>query len=334
MKVYVFCHIGAKRPNGGVKILFEYAQALIDNGYDASILIPGAHLYPSDCPKGYKPSWFETTVPVYDDVRIITKDDIVLMHEESVWCFDHISANNPRIIMINQGLSSSITNNVSKNITYNYVRDIYSKCLGVIAISPYIVEGVKKIFGVPEDRIYHIENPVDDFFKPGKKENNILVMNKQQGNVATTMILKIIEERYPNWNVKYINDMTMGEVAHEMSIAKIFLFFCAPLGEGSSLPPVEAALSGCKVIGYTGVSSDYYYNEPIFTKVDYNDIVTFIRMTDYYTGLYGGNDFDLTYKVFHQSTTSPHCTENLRQLRSKSRFKQEVNRVFKELING
>ncbi|NDH04961.1 hypothetical protein EBX93_03420, partial [bacterium] len=120
MKVYVFCHIGAKKPNGGVKILFEYAQALREGGYDASILIPGAHLYPSDCPRDYKPSWFKTDVPVYDDVRIVTKDDVVLIHEESVWCFDHLKQNNPRFIMINQGISSSITNNVGKHISYSY----------------------------------------------------------------------------------------------------------------------------------------------------------------------------------------------------------------------
>lgn len=335
MKVYVFCHIGAKKPNGGVKILFEYAQALRDGGYDASILIPGAHLYPDDCPNGYKPSWFETDVPVFDDVRIITQDDIVIIHEEGVWCYEHLAANNPRIIMLNQGLSSSLTNNVGKYISYNYVKSIYSKCLGVIGISPYICKGVNEIFNVPKDRIHHIENPIDDYFVPSEKKiNRILIMNKQPDNVATTMIIKIIMERYPNWDVKFIENMTSREVAEQMGMSKIFCFFCTPLGEGSSLPPVEAALSGCKVIGYSGVSSSYYYNEPIFTEINYNDINSFIDVMDYYTKLYGGDDFELAYRLNHVSTSFHHNTEELRRLRSKERFKQEVNRVIKELING
>jgi len=334
MKVYVFCHIGAKTPNGGVKVLFEYAQALINGGYDASILIPGAHLYPNDCPKDYKPSWFETNVPVYDDVRIITKDDIVIIHEEGIWCFDHLITNDPRMFMLHQGLTSTLTDNVGLNISYSYAKRVYERCEGFITISPYITQGITTLFKITPDKIFHIENPIDEYFIPGEKENTILVMNKQPGNVVSHMLIKIFNERYPNWNVKIIQNMSHRQVAEEMSRAKIFAFLCTPLGEGSALPPMEAALSGCKVIGYSGIGSRYYFNEPIFTEVDYNDVVTFVKMMDYYTELYDGKDFERVYKVHHISNTFANCTDNLRQLRSKERFTKEVNRVFKELVNG
>ena len=334
MKVYVFCHIGAQKPNGGVKVLFEYAQALRNGGYDATILMPGAHLYPQDCPKGYKPSWFETDVPVFDDVRIVTKDDIVIIHEEAVWCYEHLAANNPRMIMLNQGLSSSLTNNVGKYISYNHVKNIYSNMLGVITISPYISEGVNKLFNVPKECIHHVENPIDDFFRPGQKTDKILIMNKQPDNVATTMIIKIILERYPGWEVKFVKDMTLEQVAYEMSTSKIFCFFCTPLGEGSSLPPMEAALSGCKVIGYSGVSSGYYYDEPLFTEIDYNDIVAFIDTMDKSVEMYKASNFENTWNTFHDTKAFANNMEELRKKRSKERFTNEVNRVFKELIGG
>lgn len=321
--IYVFCHIGAKTPNGGVKILFEYAQALINSGFNAAILIPGAHLYPNDCPNGYKPSWFETSVPVYDDVRIVKSDDIVIIHEEGIWCFNHLAVNNPYFIMINQGLQSSITDNVGLNITYDFAKKVYKKCIGVIAISPYIADGINKLFDVKKSNIHIIENPVDDFFKPGKKQNTILVMNKQPNNVVAKMILKIVNERYSDWEIKYIFNMSLKQVAEEMSRAKIFIFLCTPHGEGSSLPPIEAALSGCSVIGYSGLGSRYYYKLPIFTEIEYNDVVGFIEVLDQQTALYKNSNI-----IFQKEI------EELRQIRSKQYFTSRVNYVFKELIGG
>lgn len=321
--IYVFCHVGAKKPNGGVKILFEYAQALIDNGYEAAILIPGAHLYPSDCPKNYKPDWFETSVPVYDDVRVVNSKDIVVMHEEGIWCFEHIALYNPKFIMINQGLQSSITDNVGMFISYSFAKRVYDSCLGVIAISPYIAEGVNKLFNVKKSNIHIIENPVDDFFKPGDKQNTILIMNKQPNNVVAKMILKIVSERYPEWENKHINNMSLKQVAEEMSKAKIFMFLSTPHGEGSSLPPIEAALSGCSVVGYSGLGSRYYYKLPIFTEIEYNDVTGFISVLDHQTELYKNSSVLFNKEI-----------DELRSLRSKQFFTTRVGNVFWELLGG
>lgn len=326
MKVYVFCHIGAKKPNGGVKILFEYARALRQGGHDAYILIPGTHLYPNDCPKGYKPSWFDTDVPVEDDVRVVTKDDIVIIHEEGIWCYEHLAVNNPRMIMINQGAQSSLTDNVGMHISYNFARNIYSKCLGVITISPYIANFVNVVFQVDNNKIHIIENPIDSYFKPAPyKSNTILVMNKQPSNVVSQMIIKIVSERYPLWNVKIAQELSHKQLAQEMADAKIFLFLCTPHGEGSSLPPVEAALSGCKVIGYSGLGSRYYYQLPLFTEIEYNDVTQFIVKLDHYTSVMtGGDSFSILFD---------HSIQELRGKRSIIKFDSEVNRVFNKLIS-
>lgn len=328
MKIYIFCHIGAKRPSGGVKILFEYAQALRECGWDASILIPGAHLYPSDCPKDYKPGWFETNVPVYDDIRVVTKDDIVVMHEEGIWCYEHIALYRPRMLMINQGLTSSIMNNVGMNITYDYAKRVYDECEAVITISEAIAEGVETIFGVDKSKIYTIKNPVDEFFHPEAKENSILVMNKQPDNPAAVMLLKIIDSRYEGWQINHIRNMTLSEVAYQMSKAKIFLFLCSALGEGSSLPPVEAALSGCKVIGYTGVGSGDYFKEPLFTEIAYNDIGGFVKAIDNEVNYLKLIEPLSTHEIYQKSIAA------LRVERSRDNFTRIVGQVFGEIING
>ncbi len=332
MKVYVFCHIGAKTPNGGVKILFEYAQALINGGYDARILIPGAHLYPFDCPKGYKPSWFETTVPVEDDVRVVTSEDIVIIHEEGIWCYPHLAANNPRMIMINQGAQSSLTDNVGMHISYSYARDIYSKCIGVITVSPYISSFVNNVFGIDNKKIHCINNPIDAYFTSTleQKTDTILILNKQPGNVVSQMIEKIVSERYKGWDVRVVKSLTHKELASEMAKSKVFIFLSTQHGEGSSLPPVEAALAGCRVTGYSGIGSRYYWNLPNFKEIEYNDVNALISsLDDTLPMLKDPNLYEYSYN--HYFSPSSEIITTLRQERSFQKFNNNVNRVFKEI---
>ena len=45
--------------------------------------------------------------------------------------------------------------------------------------------------------------------------------------------------------------------------------------EGFGLPPLEAAITGNKVIGYDGGGGKEYWQEPIFTRIEYGEIYTF-----------------------------------------------------------
>lgn len=328
--IYVFCHNGAKRPSGGVKILFEMTQALIDAGYEAAILMPGAHLYPQDCPKGYKPSWFETTVPVLDDVRIVTSDDTVIMHEEGVWAFDHVMANKPKYLIINQGASASIANNVGMNITYEFVRKIYDGAEAVITVSPYITMFVHHVFGVPHEKIYLIQNMIDGYFEPTTKENTILVLDKTK-SLATELVIKVYNERYPGWRVEVIDNYNHKQVAEAMARSKIFVFFAGAGGEGFGMPPVEAALAGCKVIGNSGVGGKFFFNPPIFTEVEYGDILAFIQEMDQWTTTLQ----DTTILDFSQDAVAQR--EGLKQAFSKATYQTRVKNVFEKAlpwING
>ena len=54
------------------------------------------------------------------------------------------------------------------------------------------------------------------------------------------------------------------------NIQVIFLSFSHL--EGTGIPPIEAALSGNKIIGYTGGGGNSYWKKPIFTKVENGEI--------------------------------------------------------------
>lgn len=324
--IYVFCHIGAKRPSGGVKILFELTQALVDNGYDAAILIPGAHLYPNDCPKGYKPSWFDTSVRVFDDVRIVTKDDVVVMHEEGVWAFEHVMANGPRYLVINQGAQSSITDNVGMNITYGFVKEIYDGAEAIITISPYITNFVHRVMGVPSSKIYQLDNVIDDYFQQEvEKTNNILVLMKSH-NLGNALLLKVFAERYPGWTIEVIDNYDHRQIADAMARSKIFVFMASNSGEGSPLPPVEAAIAGCKVIGSSGVGGGFIFRDPIFTEVAFNDINDFIVQMDAWT-------FLLANKTMQQySNHAVNQRAALIQSRSVGVYRNRVREIFSKIL--
>ena len=46
--------------------------------------------------------------------------------------------------------------------------------------------------------------------------------------------------------------------------------------EGLGMPPIEAAVTGNKVIGYTGRGGTEYLKKPIFTEVPHGNISKFI----------------------------------------------------------
>jgi glycosyltransferase involved in cell wall biosynthesis len=69
--------------------------------------------------------------------------------------------------------------------------------------------------------------------------------------------------------------MDENGVAAILGKSKIFLSFSEL--EGCPLPPVEAALSGCHVIGYTGEGAKEYWDKEIFTEIYSGDIRAFVN---------------------------------------------------------
>lgn len=76
-----------------------------------------------------------------------------------------------------------------------------------------------------------------------------------------------------NWKIKKIHNLKEKQVYKLLEKSKIFLAFSDL--EGLPLPPVEAALAGNKVIGYTGEGGKEYWKEPIFTEIKSSEIKNF-----------------------------------------------------------
>ena len=76
-----------------------------------------------------------------------------------------------------------------------------------------------------------------------------------------------------NWRIIALNNLSEKKLVHLLGKSKIFLSFSNL--EGIGIPPIEAALSGNKIIGYTGAGGMEYWKGPIFKKVENGEIADF-----------------------------------------------------------
>ena len=94
-------------------------------------------------------------------------------------------------------------------------------------------------------------------------------------------VAQYVQGTYKDWTVIGIHEKPHDEVIEIMNKSKIFLSFGGP--EGFGIPPVEAALAGCKVIGYHGYGGQEYFDKPLFTEIPLMEILRFIDHIDMYT---------------------------------------------------
>ena len=137
-----------------------------------------------------------------------------------------------------------------------------------------------------ENRITGLELGADDYlgkpFEPKElllRVNNIIKKNKKIKLKDTYQIgeAKLDLNKMSitlNNKISKIN-VSEKKLIHSLSISKIFLSFSN--FEGMGMPPIEAAISGNKVIGYIGGGGSEYWKKPIFTKVENGEIEDFAK---------------------------------------------------------
>ena len=77
------------------------------------------------------------------------------------------------------------------------------------------------------------------------------------------------------WTLKNLHNLSNKEFISSIKESRIFLSFSYL--EGLGLPPVEAALAGNQVIGYTGEGGNEYWKKPLFTKINSGEINIFVK---------------------------------------------------------
>jgi glycosyltransferase involved in cell wall biosynthesis len=281
--------------SGGVKMMYRHIELLNRHGYRAFAL---------HTRKGFRLTHFAHQVPVvYWNTSLIQSDDIVVMPEYlGVWVNHNRST---------AGLWGRLKKRFSKN-RYRYLaydlfhgpwaKVIYNQnpyytfmgypvtphrlsnpydltsCLGTICVSEENFRYLK--FAFPERAVYRIFYAIDATrFQPQSPKKQMIAYLSFKNRQDVTQVISLLGSR----NKLRGFELTCVEGPEEV-VAKAFGEASVMLNfgniEGFGLPPAEAMLSGCVVVGYHGEAGREFMNPTTCFPIENGNIVSFVETVE------------------------------------------------------
>lgn len=268
-KSIVFLCPSSNIPIGGGKVI--YKQATVINELKEQLKASVLHPFNSE----FSCTWFDHGATIKKDFEFDRMHDFVMIPE--VWAVPHAK------LLHNIGVRYGIY------VQGGYVMGIRGSNFGeehdaayhnaalILAISDDTAECIKMAFPECANRVYRVHcsvNP-DKFVASSNKENIICYMPRRLKHHSELVTFFLNKKIPPHWRIESIDGLDEDGVAAILGRSKIFLSFSEL--EGLSLPPIEAALSGCQVIGYTGEGAKEYWDTEIFTEIYSGDIKAFVK---------------------------------------------------------
>ncbi len=160
--------------------------------------------------------------------------------------------------------------------TNNFVKlkKSYDKANIIISDSDYSIKCIKNMFPEFAKKIVRVNFSVNEHkFKISKKSNLITYMPRKLPDHANLLIFYLKNLLPKSWKIMPLINISEKKLISYLSKSKIFLSFSNL--EGIGIPPIEAALAGNKVIGYTGGGGIEYWRLPLFKKIEPGEIDDF-----------------------------------------------------------
>ena len=164
----------------------------------------------------------------------------------------------------------------------NAGRTVYTRpnVLGAIVVSEHNRRYLEYAF--PSLDVQRVVNGVDSaLFHPNDspREKRVAFMPRKKRE-HLEQVINILQSRgaFAGWELTPIDGMDEAGVAGLLRRSFVFLSTCYE--EGFGLPPVEAGMAGCLVVGYTGSAADEYFEEGLCERVDQDDILGFAQAVE------------------------------------------------------
>lgn len=291
------------RPIGGAKQIYRQVQILNEQGIRAYVL----HKRP-----GFRCSWFEHNTPIaylgqsaasylaeqaYSKVRKQYVHDIVVDRGREVLIPDgdayqkHILGRGDLIVLpefhgaaLNGAVESlplAIFNQNPHGTFRQYGTSATPQATvyrspnlaGVVVVSEHSQEYLE--FAFPELKVHRVFNGVDSrLFHTGdqRKPRTLAFMpRKLPSHVEQAINLLRYRGALRGWTLVPIDKLSEQEVAQRLRSSIVFMSTCTQ--EGFGLPPLEAAMSGCVVVGYSGRAADEYMDARYCERVPQDDVL-------------------------------------------------------------
>lgn len=159
---------------------------------------------------------------------------------------------------------------------------VYSRpnVLGAVVVSEHNRRYLEYAFEGLE--VHRVVNGVDSaLFHPNDspRYRRVAFMPRKKPRHLEQLI-HILSSRgaFEGWELSPIHGMDEAGVAETLRHSFVFLSTCYE--EGFGLPPVEAGMAGCLVVGYTGSAADEYFEEGLCERVDQDDVLGFAEAVE------------------------------------------------------
>jgi hypothetical protein len=263
MKNLVYFCPRINRPIGGIKVIHRHSE--IVNSICGRSEIFYCQPYDDETV-----DWFKHEAVIRENDGFDPLNDFVIFPESTIFDAwkDLVTKGVDYGIFVQNGYL------LSSNLKEEDLSGCYSNAKYIFCISDDAIRCVSQFFPECASKVVRLTYSVNEaLFQPGKKENIITYMPRKMGYLGDLFIPLLRRIIPAHWSLVPIDKMSEFQVAEALSKSRIFLAFSG--SEGLPVPPVEAALSGNFVIGYTGQGGREYWNPPVFEAIDSGDIVRF-----------------------------------------------------------
>lgn len=283
MKLIWLCH-PIKKAVGGVKVIYRQAElvdALLNSlGHQSVVMHPNT--------LSFRVKWFDSVVAVEHQFfkwRWVGKPSLSRIDgcfdpEQHMVVLPELWARKygdqlaqmgvPYAIYVQNGYYISKGDPSVLNAAY-----AGAKC--ILTISDDASRCVAMAFPCTEGRILRVHYSVDSArFNPHQAKENLITYMPRKLADHSSKVLFFLRNHLPgHWRIQPIDGLNEVGVADLLQRSKIFMSFSH--FEGCPLPPLEAALSGNQVIGYTGQGAQEYWVAEIFEGIESGNVVGFAQ---------------------------------------------------------
>jgi hypothetical protein len=258
-------------PTGGIKVIYRHAELLGALGADGFVLHPFN--------TGFSCTWFDHHTPMLRSPVLDPANDFVIIPELWAGTFGPqcMSQGVRFAIFVQNGY---LTHPVLPDQPPELFDRVYQAADLLLSISEDSSQMVCLNYPRTDpSRLVRVRYSIDERFLPRcgadrPMATRITFMPRKMAGHAALVISALRQHLPPGWRLAPIQNVDEATVATMLSASSIFLSFSE--FEGLPLPPLEAALTGNLVIGYTGQGAREYWDAPNFQEIHQGDIRDFV----------------------------------------------------------
>jgi hypothetical protein len=235
-----------------------------NSGWEGSNMKISKKFYPSD-------KWMINKLLIGKSLNFNKNTDFLIIPEIWAHFADDLKLKKKKI---NYGIFVQGFFHMQSTNDFIKLKKSYQNAKMILSDSEYSIKCLKEIFPEFKDKITRVHFSIDEKkFKITKKKNLITYMPRKLPNHSILLLFYLKNLLPKNWKILALDNISEKKLIYLLSKSKIFLSFSSL--EGIGIPPIEAALSGNKVIGYTGAGGMEYWKGRIFEKVENGEIADF-----------------------------------------------------------